>query len=186
MVKLLLVLLLVSPVLVSIQKKVHVEELELLVGDVRLDFLLIEEVVELAEVKVDFLLLSLFLPVGPVSFEGTCQIVVGALIEESLVSTCHEPVNDHEELVRLDFCEEALGSSVLLELLVQIVAPLFFRLVYVFLESRLEIGVENSEEQVHHQEKPHDQINYKIEAAQPVPLVGWEHDVGEIGCGHEN
>lgn len=73
-----------------------------------------------------------------------------------------------------------------IELLNQKVIPLIHKRVNLLLKPILVIRVKNCQEEVHQEEKAEDQKADEEEAVGPVDLVGGEHEVGEVGGGHQH
>jgi len=50
----------------------------------------------------------------------------------------------------------------------------------------MELRVKDGEQHIHEQEETETQVEDEEEAVDASHLVGWEHEVGEVGRGHQH
>ena len=86
-------------------------------------------------------------------------------------------MDHHKHLVGLLLGEVAFVAAKLLELLHQVLASVIFERAEVLLESGLEVRVEDSEKQVHHEEQTEDQVGDEEQAVPSADLVGGKHHI---------
>lgn len=73
-----------------------------------------------------------------------------------------------------------------MEFLNEEIISIIYKVVNFLLEPHLVVGVENGQEKIHQQEQPKDQKPDEIDSIQPPHFVRRQHEVREVGRGHEH
>lgn len=176
----------VSPVLIGVQENVHFCKLELgWVGKTGF-YLVMVDVFELLERHLVFLCFILHLCNVAVGHHG---VSVGLCNSRHLctfskafflfffiyvrVAVAHQSMDFREHLVSFILIQVAFITTELLELLVEVFSSYCVSLFQVLFESCFEVGIEDSQEKVHEQEKTDNKVDDEVEAIPSADLVRW-------------